>query len=184
MARAIVQFTPPHNGGIWYGRCDHAVELQLELGGKLVLAGDANGGSDLELFRLRAIELGVDEDNIILAFNGHDKSLKNTRGDARASASKITDLDNIDEVIVVTCWYHAPRALIALDIELQTLGLTKISVRTSVVEPNIEVTDEILANEMRGCCDYLLGRPQVTRGEVIGKPDFQAKPDQAMSGVS
>ncbi len=172
MTRAIVMFTPPREAEIWYGRCDHAVELQREFGGMLILAGDANGGSDLELFRARAIELGVNEDNIVIAFNGHDRSLKNTRGDARASATKIVELEGIDEVIVVTCWYHAPRALIALDIELQALGLVGVSVRTSVVEPNIEVTDEILANEMRGCCDYLMGRPQVTRGEVIGKPDF------------
>lgn len=173
---AVVMFTPPRTeDGVWYGRCDEAVKIAERTGGILILAGDANGGSDLIKFEERALKRGIPSDRIVRAFNGHDPLWKNTRGDARASAEKISKLEvlaGVDEVIVVTCWYHMPRALIAIRLALEAIDIYVDLIGQVMVEPNIEVTDQMLANEAHGCADYLAGKPQKTRGGHIGKPDL------------
>lgn len=175
MARvAVVMFTPPRGNDVWFGRCDAAIDVVKRLGqdGVLLLAGDANGGRDLQAFKMRALEAGVDVDRIHLAFNGHDRAWKNTRGDARASAEVVEQLPRVERVVVVTCWYHATRAKIATRIwlaeRMPERRFRVSSVRVWKVWPGFKA----VVNDLRGAWDYWRGRPQRTRGEVVGKPDL------------
>lgn len=168
---AIVMFTPPHykvrgSPRLWMGRVDRAIKLALKYDCQLVIAGDANGGKDLDIFVSRARNAGVK--NVVRAFNGHDPLLKNTRGDARMIASAVNADDSICQITIVTCWYHVPRAWVALRQELQR----EVTVRASPVWSKLVHGIKVLPNELRGCRDYLLGSPQRTRGSHIGKPDF------------
>lgn len=175
MREIVVMFTPPHykvHGvpKIWMGRIDRAIDVAVSKHCPLIVAGDANGGQDIDQFIIRAKRFGVGA--VLRAFNGHDRALKNTRGDARAIVrvmAEVPALANIDRITIVTCWYHAPRCLIALE---QELGDRRISVRVSPVWTKFWHGLRVLPNELRGCWDYLRGNSQQTRGSHIGKPDL------------
>lgn len=173
MKRAVVMFTPPHYKvrgvpRLWMGRIDRAIALARRHDCLLIVAGDANGGEDIAAFADRARKAGVRE--VVCAFNGTDPSLKNTRGDARATATVLADNLSIDRVTIVTCWYHVPRAWIALR---QELGSRRVSINTSPVWTKFAHGLKVLPHELRGCWDYLRGNPQQTRGTHIGKPDLE-----------
>lgn len=178
---AVIMLTPPHQEEIWYGRCDQAIEVAKRTGGILILAGDSNNGSDLDKFEARALKAGLPKSRIKRAFNGHDQLWKNTRGDARASAKVIAELEDVDQVIVVTCWYHLPRAMIAMRQTLAArLPERYIRLRTSAVWQNIWFGLTMLVfrdrktgrwiGELRGAFDYLTGNPQQAPSEPVGKP--------------
>ncbi len=176
MRQIVVMFTPPHykvHGvpQIWYGRVDKAVDVAVAKHCPMIVAGDANGGKDLDRFFIRARRLGVGA--VLRAFNGDDVMLKNTRGDARAIArvmAEVPALALVERVVIVTCWYHVPRAWIALR---QELGNSKVKITCAPVWTKLWHGVKALPNEVCGCIDYLRRRPQSSRGEPIGKPDFE-----------
>lgn len=204
--QAVVVLTPPHyvrgdgKEGIWFGRLVRGVLLWTGMAASgagcvspLIVAGDANGGSDLRDFAAHAVEeLGVSPGHVVLAFNGEGKDDKNTRGDARAAMRLLAEdsrFEEVEELIVVTCWYHTLRAGLAFEIARQDLfpnGRT-LSIRTKSVWEKMPRPHALmgvslprplgialaLVNEARGWVDYTFGRPQKTRGgDDVGKPDF------------
>lgn len=176
MNRAVVMFTPPHYKvrgvpRLWMGRIDHAIKVACKQRSLLIVAGDANSGHDLDAFVLRAHRSPVPA--VLRAFNGHDRALKNTRGDARAIAGVLREIDpdgRITRLTIVTCWYHVPRAWIALR---QELGSRRVRISASPVWTKLAHGLRVLPNELRGCWDYLRGNLQQSRGAHIGKPDLE-----------
>jgi hypothetical protein len=175
--RIVVVFTPPHYKNsdgfpvLWLGRINRAIRITNQQQCPVIIAGDANGGKDLERFFLHAKRNGVRA--VVQAFNGNDPAFKNTRGDAKAIARVIGEvpaLGRAREIVIVSCWYHIPRCWIALR---QELGDHHARISCSPVWSKIWHGIKALPNEIRGCVDYLRRRPQVSRGEPIGKPDFE-----------
>ncbi|MFH1611553.1 MAG: ElyC/SanA/YdcF family protein [Patescibacteria group bacterium] len=175
MPEIVVMFTPPHYkvqgvAKIWMGRIDRAIDVAIQKHCPLIVAGDANGGQDLDTFVIRAHRSCVPA--VIRAFNGDDRSLKNTRGDARAIVrvmSEIPAMAYVDQITIVTCWYHMLRCWIALR---QALGNRRVRIACAPVWTKFWHGVTVLPNELRGCLDYLFGRSQKSRGKPIGKPDL------------
>ena len=175
MREIVVVFTPPHYkvqgiAKIWMGRIDRAIDVARQKHCPLIVAGDANGWQDIDQFIIRAKRSGVGA--VLRAFNGHELEFKNTRGDARAIArvmAEVPAMVYIDQITVVTCWYHAPRCLIAMR---QALGNRQVRIVCSVVWTKLWDGIKVLPNELRGCLDYMSGRSQKSRGKPIGKPDL------------
>jgi len=163
----------------WPGRVQRGIELALKYNCPLIFAGDANGGSDLDHSIDLAHKAGVRV--TVRAFNGTQKNLKNTRGDARITSSMIRDLPelaHVEQLIVVTCWYHVPRAWIAYVQEIKVVNPERqINVYADAIwHRAAEGLRRLLSptGELRGCLDYLRHRPQISRGwqADAGKPDF------------
>ena len=95
MREIVVVFTPPHYkvqgiAKIWMGRIDRAIDVARQKHCPLIVAGDANGGQDIDQFIIRAKRSGVGA--VLRAFNGHELEFKNTRGDARAIARVMAEV--------------------------------------------------------------------------------------------
>jgi hypothetical protein len=185
MPCAILVPAAPHyanvrgNEQIWFGRIFAAIKLARDLNVPLIIVGDANGGADNAQFEALAAASGVE---VYVEQNGSAKEYKNTRGDMRAAARALRDqstLHAIDEIILVTCWYHCLRAHVELHRALLDV-LPERDVRQRV-EP---VWDKFLHGlwrllrpdgEIRGIIDALRNRPHTVRGQLShsGKPDFR-----------
>lgn len=184
--RVIVVPAAPHYRGpdgeprFWPGRVEKGIELALRHDCPVIFAGDANGGSDLRRSADLAREAGVPEAHIFEAFNGHDKRWKNTRGDAKVSAELILmggKLADIEEVIVVTCWYHTPRFHVALRQVLDQMTCNRPRLRWAPVWAHaVHGLHRLLSpsGELRGIWDYVRNNPQTSRGQWAheGKPGF------------
>lgn len=163
---------------VWFGRIFRGIQLARDLDASLVIVGDANGGSDVTLFANLAIASGV---RVHTELNGTAKELKNTRGDMRAAARVLrdcSDLRNVNELILVTCWYHCLRSTIELrNAIFDTLSDRRYSYRVVPVWEKFAHGIYRLfhpTGELRGVIDALLARPHTTRGDLAnrGKPDM------------
>lgn len=184
--RVIVVPAAPHYRGpdgeprFWPGRVQKGIELALRHDCPVIFAGDANGGSDLRRSANLAREAGVPEAHIFEAFNGHEKRWKNTRGDALVSAKMVSfegPFEGVEEVIVVTCWYHMPRFQVALRQMFRRMTCTPPRFRSAPVWANmVHGTHRLLSpyGELRGIWDYVRNNPQTSRGQWAheGKPGF------------
>lgn len=163
---------------VWFGRIFRAIQLARDLDAPLIIVGDANGGSDVELFAKLGLSSGV---RVYTELNGVAKELKNTRGDMRAAARVLrdcNDLHSVNELVLVTCWYHCLRSTIELrNAVFDTLPDRRYSYRV------VPVWDKFVhgiyrlfhpTGELRGVVDALLARPHVMRGDLAnrGKPDM------------
>ncbi|MFH1632059.1 MAG: ElyC/SanA/YdcF family protein [bacterium] len=181
---AVVVFCPPRYKDaygvekIWLGRLHRGIELALHYNCPLVIVGDANGGKDNAEFECVARQSGVVD--VVISRNGHRIEDENTRGDARAAYRALLDdtrLAKVQSGIFVTCWYHIPRTRLALWRARQevypecSVRWTPSAVWRKVIYGLARLLD-FKSGELRGCVDYVLGRPQISRGEPMGKPDF------------
>jgi hypothetical protein len=88
------------------------------------------------------------------------------------------DLRNVNELVLVTCWYHCLRSTIELrNAVFDTLPNRRYSYR--VVPVWKKFTHGIYrlvhpAGELRGALDAFLARPHMARGDFAscGKPDM------------
>ncbi|MDP2631646.1 MAG: YdcF family protein [Candidatus Uhrbacteria bacterium] len=180
----VVLGTPRYNDAfgvekIWFGRLHRGIELACYYGCALVVVGDANGGEDNQEFARVAREHGVAE--VIISKNGDRREDKTTRGDARASYRAFRDdpkLAGVKQAIYVTCWYHIPRTRLALwRARSEVNGARNVRWAPSAVWRKLRYGVlrllDFRAGELRGCLDYILDRPQTSRGEPLGKPDHK-----------
>ena len=184
MSTAVIVPAGPHYKNaadqeqVWFGRIFAAIKLARHHSAPLIIVGDANGGADVALFAKLATECGL---VVFVEHNGADKSKRNTRGDMQAAARVLRDvpaLHGVDQMILVSCWYHCPRAAVELRAALNTmLPDWPYSLDCAPVWDNLlHGLYRLLHHhgELRGIADALLNRPHTPRGSLasLGKPDL------------
>lgn len=159
------------------GRVLSAVESAIRRGAPVVVCGDANYGLDVAAHSSLAEEKDVSL--VVRATNGREA---NTRGDMCAAAAAIlyrSELRDVRVVVIVTCWYHIPRCMIALWQSLRDLPTMQVYVGRSDYD-RIAIrfkpvwgksAPNGLRNEIRGAWDYLRRNDPKTRGGHVGKPE-------------
>jgi uncharacterized SAM-binding protein YcdF (DUF218 family) len=143
MADGIVALT----GGAQ--RIEVALHLLAEgRGGKLLISG-AGGGADLRIFALRA---GLDAEPFAARVT-LDYNAATTHGNAVETAAWVRD-NRIGSLIVVTAYYHMPRAMLELSTSLQGVALYAFPVpRVKGPGPPGALAFRLLAEEY---CKYLV----------------------------
>ncbi|MBP9827938.1 YdcF family protein [Patescibacteria group bacterium] len=182
--KVIVVPAAPHyknaagNEEIWYGRLFKGIMLARYHDAPLVVVGDGNGGWDVAEFAALARAANV---QVRCEVNGVDKRDKNTRGDMRAAAHVIAreEFGQVNEVVLVTCWYHVPRC----GIELRNALRERLPDRTLAITPAPVLAHFLHGlhrlfhhhGELRGAWDAYLRRPHLSRGQFshLGKPDLR-----------
>ena len=113
MLRAVVVvLCGPHapGGEVLFHRIDRAIRVATDHGVPLMIAGDGNGGEDVELFARRALASGV-ERVITIA-----QALSTTLEDVCRVAHKLSEseYERVLQVCLVTDEWHMPRAVVML----------------------------------------------------------------------
>lgn len=171
--KAIIMLTPPriqHADGtesVWFGRIDKAISLAKQFDCPLIICGDGTPDqSDLDTFVARAEQAGVER--IVRAWNEGDQ---HTRGDMRAAARALhtlPDLQAVEELHIVTCWYHQIRSIAALHVEVRGIRVhRRLRFIPAPVWANwlegVKRLTNLRRGELRGTWDYLQERPQTSR---------------------
>ena len=157
----VVMFCGPNYGKLDWSRIRAAILMAKMRRCSIIICGDANGNRDVKTYARIARRSRIP---YVVCPNG-----RHTRGDAMHAAAVLAGAcSHVERVLVVTHWYHLPRAFIALRQEIaRPVSLIPVPVLRSFRDGLRRLPGEIL-----GVCDYLLGNPQRTRGPVRGKPDF------------
>lgn len=179
----LVVPAPPHySGTIWMGRIKKATLVACSKNIPILIVGDANGGQDNIFFAEFAKAVGAP--HVYTERNGTEKKDKNTRGDMCATVRALKqnpDFKNIETVHIVTCWYHAPRAILEFKRAYkQELTNRKMKIRAVPVFARENILEGIVRifhhhGEIRGCFGTLLNQPHKSAGRFRyqGKPDMK-----------
>ncbi len=182
MFRAVVVvFCGPHTdeGGVLFHRIDRAIRVCTGHGVPLLIAGDGNGGRDVELFTRRALEAGV-ESVIPLGV-----SISTTLDDADRVASKLqeTEFVGVRQVCLVTDDWHMPRAVVMLADRLKSVrGKMDVEIICENVSQGPPPPRWVTTfAEQRGLQDFISGRYTPARAvhPAWGKPAVREAGDEA-----
>lgn len=163
---AVVMFCGPHyDGCLDFGRFTEALWLAQHYQCHLLLCGDGNSGRDLAVFSERARKT-IPECLVHVCYDARAC----TRSDAQAAAQALTTESfgmQVEELYLVTDWYHMPRAHAEL---AKALDGTSFLLHRTPVWQRLREGLSRLPHEFRGWLDCVADKPHHSRGAPYGKP--------------
>ena len=161
----VVMFVGPnYRGERERKRIAKAIRLARKHLCPLMICGDSNGGRDLAAYAQECSIFGIDAIPL-----GCGRS--NTKLDAKRAARAIETLrPEFTRIRLVTHLWHVPRSWIALQPRVWKRRPGVLVIPAPVYADWLDGLRR-LPGELKGCLDYLLGRPQRRFGRPLGKPD-------------
>ncbi|MBI5794567.1 YdcF family protein [Candidatus Uhrbacteria bacterium] len=153
---AVVMFCGPHDEGSQTPtrRIDHAINLAIQSGLPLFIAGDAFSGDEVRRFQVRAWNAGVH--TALQAFDSRHCTLADAQAVGRVVLER--HFDRLERLHLVTDWWHMERAVAMLAGELADILGRKILVMPESVFDGPQPSQLVHNNERQGLEDYLAGR--------------------------
>ncbi len=165
----VLMFCGPHASREWsplYHRIDAAIEVSLDTGLPLIVAGDDHEGQAVEHFACRAAGRGA---SVRTAFDPEGRTVTDVRA-ALAYLRDTSEAAAVDRLLVVTDDWHVRRCLVMLERERERLlpgRHMRLVDRSTSRGPR--PPSWVLEGERRGIDDYLADRPYRPFGEPFGK---------------